>query len=225
MCVCVCVCVTLSTHADMADSEQDGRASEKRRRDKAELQTPNAIRERAVAERKRQRLNFKQSPEGCTPPVHIALCGHLSNYSQALIAKLRVYFSSLAPTDQRKFLAPGVRSTLDTDRVNKGGSMSNVKLHGNFRLERPEVLEDRLSEALRSGTHLPIPSLEDTQRMCCKDLCWAVGKCNGFFNQHNRDPQRASRSSDLTKEERVFQTEWVRREVNGRVSLKTTLVC
>ena len=145
-------------------------APRKRKADKEELQTPAAIKRRAHAERRNAKLNYQQTVAGCRPPTRIRTCGHMCTYSPALIAKLRMYYCKLPKVDQRSFLAPGVRCTLDKKRLNESASLSNVKLHVNFRLEKPDILMGRLSVALRDGTRLPTPALSETLPMCQKDL-------------------------------------------------------
>ena len=74
-----------------------------------------------------------------------------------MISKLRLYFNNLSKVDQRAFVSPGVRCTLNTDRMAEGGDMSFVRLHDDFRLEDNVTLEDRLHVALVSGYKLPPP--------------------------------------------------------------------
>ena len=97
-----------------------------------------------------------------------------------------MYFNGLPKVDQRVFVSPGVRCTLDDERVEEGGDMSNVKLHVDWRLESPDVLEERLTIALSTNTRLPHPMRRDCEVACGTFVLWAVGRSSNWFNQPNR---------------------------------------
>lgn len=152
-------------------------------------------------------------------------CGHGEHelWSPDLIVKLRMYFWRLPTVDQRQFLAPGVRCDLDRERLHKGGSLSNVKLHVNHRLERPEILEKRLTAALLDpSSRLPVPAVSECFGVCQKFLLRAVGRSKKFF--HSFNPQRKSRSCDSTEEDRVFKCNRIRQVFKAKLAIKKKFV-
>ena len=83
-------------------------------------------------------------------------------YSPALILKLRAYFWRLTKVDQREFLGAGVRCDLDREVLSRcaGQNLTNKKLCINHRLERPDILRQRLDKALLDPEYLlPTPAV------------------------------------------------------------------
>ena len=128
----------------------------------------------------------------CEPTEENVKCAHdHSDYPAALIQKLRMYFHGLPRIDQRHFVAPGVRCSLDQDRLVQGGDLTNVKVHGGFRLETPLILEERLNTALFTKTHLPAPKEADCNAVCNVFLLFAIDRSRNWFNQINhKQPSR-----------------------------------
>jgi len=122
--------------------------------------------------------------------------------------KLRLYISRLPKPDARLFVAPGVRCTLNQEllasTLEKKKSLTNQKLHTEWRLEKPGILEARLNAVLMADKgRLPQPLRADCQESCHKFVCFAIGKSNSWFNQ----PKKAnpSRTSPMEKKtDRVF---------------------
>jgi hypothetical protein len=129
-----------------------------------------------------------------------------------------MYFRKLSSIDQRAFVSPGTRCDLDGERIAEGGDLARAKLHINFRLEHPDVLEERLTAALDKCHALPQPLLSDCQSVCQKFLLWAVGKSTNWFNQptrHNKATQY-----EQTRPDRVFSANPTRRFENEVIADK-----
>ena len=151
--------------------------AKKRGRPRA-VDTPAAIARSITTDKKNKKLNRLLSIEACSDPRYDD-----GLYSPSLILKLRMYFWALSTVDQRSFLSPGVRCTLDLERLNKGGDLGSVPLHINYRLERPELLEARLANTLTDRLHLPVPALSECHGRSQKWLHWAVGRSVCFIHQ------------------------------------------
>ena len=136
--------------------------------------------------------------------------------------KLRLHFNSLTKIDQRVFVSPGVRCTLDEDRVAEGGDLSNVRLNVNWRLESPDVLEQRLNTALTTGLPMPRPARKDCTTTCLSFLLWAVSKSTNWFNQPNKHLK--SRSYEQSPCNRIFEAAPEGRQQEERLATKTRLV-
>jgi hypothetical protein len=143
-------------------------------------------------------------------------------YSAAMIQKLRMYFSKLTKVDQRVFVSPGVRCTLDEERIAQGGDLSNVKLHCDWRLESPAILEERLNTALATDTMMPRPTNSQCTPVCGDFLLWAVGRSKSWFNQRNTHHQ--SRSCEQVAADRVFEIAPEGRQYEERLAIKTRYV-
>ena len=92
--------------------------------------------------------------------------------------KLRLYISKLPKPDARLFVAPGVRCTLNEEflacTLAKKKSLSNQKLHIEWRLEKPGILEARLNAALMADKgRLQHPLRSDCQESCQKFMCFS----------------------------------------------------
>jgi hypothetical protein len=156
----------------------------------------------------------------------ITKCGHhaeSSAYPPYLIMQLRMYYQRLGKADQRQFLSPGVRCDLDQDRINRGGNLSCVKLHKNYRLEQPLILADRLTLALLCPKYrLPVPAPAECHQVCQKFLHHAVGRSVAFTNRG--DKMHKSKENFMNAEDRVHQCNPPRAEHVPRVATKTKLV-
>ena len=119
-------------------------------------------------------------------------CGHdHSDYSPALI------ISKLPKPDARLFVAPGERCTVNEDllatTLAENRSLSNKKLHVDWRLEKPGILEARLHAALMAKGRLQHPVRSDCQESCQTFVCFAIDKSTNWFNQPKKN--NASRTS------------------------------
>jgi hypothetical protein len=156
----------------------------------------------------------------CEPSEFNVPCAHdHTEYSAELIQKLRLYFLRLSKVDQRVFVSPGVRSTFDGDRIAKGGDLSNVKIHGTFRLESPAILEERLTQACLDSRPLPVPLHSDCNAVCLTFLLFAVDRSLNWFNQINH--KLPSRSYEQDETDRAFDIDPARRYEDERSALKT----
>ena len=157
-------------------------------------------------------------------------CGHdHSDYSPALIMKLRLYISKLPKADARLFVAPGERCTLNEDLLattlaDTHKSLSNKKLHVDWRLEKPDILEARLNAALLADKgRLQHPVRSDCQESCQDFVCFAIGKSKTWFNQPKKN--NASRTSPMEeKTDRVFNVNAEYAMEADRPALKARLV-
>ena len=151
----------------------------------------------------------------CTPSEENIKCDHdHNNYDPHLIQKLRIYFSRLTDVDQRDFVC-----SLDKARLAEGGDMSGVKLHFDFCLESPAILEEKLTKSACTGSPMPTPARSDCEGVCQKFLLWAVGKSLGWFNQRNRN--LPSRQYEQTGADRVFEAAPERNIEKPRLATKT----
>ena len=116
--------------------------------------TPAALKRKLDGERRRAKRQRMTSEEECVYDASKCACGeHHQVWSASIISKLRLVVGSLSTVKQRMFLEPGSRCDLNTKAIDKHlqavengdfTTLSNTKLHLNFRLERPEVLLDKL---------------------------------------------------------------------------------
>jgi hypothetical protein len=134
-----------------------------------------------------------------------------SDYPPALIMKLRLYISKLSKADTRLFCAPGVRCSLDNELLGRalaaGTGLSNRRLHVGWRLEKPDILEARLNDALTAdGGRVQAPLESECQESCQMFVCFAIEKTAQWFNQPKQGI--ASRTSPMTqKTDRVFEVD------------------
>ena len=157
-----------------------------------------------------------------TTEENLPCCHDHSNYSAHVIQKLRMYFATLPHVDQRLFVSPGVRCTLADSRIAKGGDLSNVRLHRGFSLEKPDILEQRLTDAIASKKPMQTPVATECDLVCQKFLLWALGRSLTWFNQPDR--KHKSREYQQGPEDRVFQTQPIRQGDGMRVALKSRYV-
>ena len=143
--------------------------------------------------------------------------------------KLRLYISKLPKADARLFVAPGERCTLNEDLLAKTQaavhkSLSNKKLHVDWRLEKPDILEARLNAALLADKgRLQHPVRSDCQESCQDFVCFAIGKSKNWFNQPKKN--NASRTSPMEeKTDRVFNVNAEYAMEADRPALKARLV-
>ena len=74
----------------------------------------------------------------------------------------------------------------------------------NWRLESPEVLEQRLNLAVATGRPMPrTPARQDCTTVCRAFMLWAVGKSKNWFNQPNK--WKKSREYEQDAQDRVFE--------------------
>ena len=133
-----------------------------------------------------------------------------------------MYFWTLSKVDQRKFLSPGVRCDVDQERMNKGGNLSNVRILINYRLEKPDVLEERLNTAIMSKSKLPVPAITECHGRSQEWLHWAVGRSVVFSNQPN--PHLLSRANFMGPTDRAHDIAPEMNYLHQRVSSKEELV-
>ena len=158
------------------------------------------------------------SVASCTRP------GYNDMYTPDVILTLRFCFARLSTVDQRRFLSPGVRCDLNKSRVNTGGNLSNVKLHVNYRLEKPAGLMAALAIAACNNTILPEPAVDACAGCSQQFLHWAVGRSVTFSNQPSR--KVPSRSGPMGPSERVHSIcpEPAVGSGEGRLAVMTTVV-
>ena len=182
-----------------------------------------ALRWHAAGEMRRTKMQRRLSTNGLN--AQLRKCGHSEHeiWSPNDIVKLRLYFWRLPKADQRHFLSAGVRCDLDRERIAKGGDLSNLKLYTNFRLERPSILEERLTMALMDPTYrLPDPCVSECRGVCQEFLLRAVGRSIAFFNQST--PKVKSRSGPMSEADCVFATNPIRKVFQQRLALKAKYV-
>jgi hypothetical protein len=143
-------------------------------------------------------------------------------YSPSLILQLRLHFRGLGKLDKLAFLSPGVRCCLDTTRGYRGGDLAYAKLHVNYRLEKPGVLAQRLTDVQMHQMALPVPALADCQRVRQKFLHWAVG-CSTYLTNRS-DPKNQSSKFPKTFHERRFDHAPERRTREERSAPKRQLI-
>jgi hypothetical protein len=178
----------------------------------AQLPFQNAPNVRALTETGRKRKAAKDKADANAAKLFtLEMCtvkkwkGHTKTdpvYAPSLILQLRLYFHGLGKLDKLAFLAPGVRCCVDINRGNRGGNLAFIPLHGNYRLEKPTVLMQRLTDNQLHQTTLPVPALADCQRVRQKFLHWAVG-CSTYLTNRS-DVQNQSSKFPKTFHERRF---------------------
>ena len=206
------------------EQAQARRGSKKRGRPRS-TDTPFALRREEFRRKREAKLVRMCSLDECTRKP-CQCCGHdnCALYPPQLISDLRKYLWQLSYADQRAFLhADQGRCDEDRDRINdrRPGrtDLTHVRIHVNFRLERPEILHQRLVEVTTGiRTRLPKPSPSECLPVCSQFLLWAMRRSTSFLN-----PSRVG-GLEASAQERLFQVDRVRQVVRVRPDNKTRSV-
>ena len=201
------------------------------------VDTDAAKRRKLMLLRKQDIFEAKTNEDNCLYDTNKCPCGeHHQVWPASLIAKLRLVLLTLSPVKQRQFLQCGVRCDLNEPALNRHQarldadaadttSLSNTKLHINYRLEKPAILHPKLDRFLlnrqefgREDELLRAPARSDCIETCQIHMCWAIGRSVKFVNQ--QDPNVRSRDQRLGLHDRVFDVDPVRRVVKPRVAAK-----